>query len=265
MAVAQGPEHDAPVMGALRVEPTAVAAPSLRRHALLPLAMLLCAGAYYGAGWSLSVVIGLACALMLAQSWVGPWIRTSRERLDRDLLTLIAKGDKRRLAPRLAAAWGFRLFGAPGEVDERRGRVLAESGDAVGTQRAYAAAAEGYGQAAPLAVVMGLGSAAYRAGDDAVAIESLRAALDAAPHLAEARLQLGHAIARSGGLLAEAEALYPEGANERALLRAASALASSDIRKAKKLLAGSSPSPGAWLREELVRESGLVEKRARSN
>ena len=198
VAEAADPEHDGLLMGALRVEPSAVAAPSLRRHALVPLAMLICAGAYYVAGWPLSVVVGLACALLLMQSWIGPWIRTSRERLDRDLLTLIAKGRKAELAPRLSAAWGFRLFGAPGEVEERRGRVLAELGDPVGAQRAYAAALEGYGGAAPLGVISGLANAAYLAGDDATSIEALRVALEAAPHLGELRRKLGDALARSG-------------------------------------------------------------------
>lgn len=266
VAAALDPEHDAPPMGALRVEPSAIAAPSLRRHALLPLAMLICAGAYYGAGWPLSVVVGLACALLLLQSWIGPWIRTSRERLDRDLLTLIARGEKARLVARLEAAWGFRLFGAPGEVAERRGRVLAERDDAVGAQRAYAEAMEGYGNAAPLAVVSGYANAAYRAGDDATSIEALRAALDAAPHLGEVRLQLGHAIVRSGGRLAEAEALYPADANERILLRAAAALFASETSRARKLLGTSAPSPGAWLRQalEVELDAAKATKKARA-
>lgn len=254
VAAVIGAEHDAPPMGALRVEPSAVAAPSLRRHALLPLAMMICAGVYYGASWSLSAVLGLACALMLLQSWIGPWIRTSRERLDRDLLTLIAKGRKAELAPRLAAAWGFRLFGAPGEIQERRGRVLAEVGDVVGAQRAYASALEGYANAAPLGVLSGLANAAYRAGDDTMSIEALRAALDSAPHLGEIRLQLAHAIVRSNGRLADAEALYGEGANERTLLRVAAALQGSDPARARKLLASAAASPGGWLRQVLEAE-----------
>jgi len=220
--------------------------------------MLICAGVYYGAGWSLSYVVGLACALLLVQSWIAPWIRTSRERLDRDLLTLIAKGQKNQLAPRLAAAWGFRLFGAPGEIEERRGRVLAEVGDAVGAQRAYASALEGYGGAAPLGVVSGFANAAYRAGDDATSIEALRAALDAAPHLGQVRLELGHAIVRSGGRLAEAEALYGPEAHERILLQAAAALHAADPSRARKLLASTDRTAGKWLRETLEAELGVV-------
>lgn len=242
VAAAQVVEQDEAFMGALRVESSAAARPSLRRHALLPLAMLTCAALYYGAGFSLSVVVGVACVFLLAQSWVGPWIRSSRERLDRDLLLLSSKGRASELPARVNAAWGFVLFGPPGEVGERRGRALREAGAAVEAKLAYASALEGYGGAAPLSVVSGYGYAAYDAGDDATAIEVLRAALDAAPHLGELRVRLAHAIVRSGGDVKTAEALFGADAPERVLLRALGALHAGETSKAKKLFASADKS-----------------------
>lgn len=193
-----GPAQAPPPMAQVRVDPTAVAPPSLRRHALVPLAMLLCALAYYGAGWPIGGVVALACVLLLAQSWIAPWASTSRERLDRDLLTLTAKGSAADLPARFAKAWGFRLFGAPAEVEDRRGRALRAAGAAALAQQAYAASIEAFGGGAPLSVVNGYANAAFEAGDDAAAIEALRAVVEAAPQLTDARDRLAQAMARSG-------------------------------------------------------------------
>lgn len=237
LATALEAAHDGAVMGAPRVEMSAEARASLRRHALLPIAMLSCGAVYYGAGASLGAVVGLACLFLLAQSWIGPWIRTSRDRLDRDLLLLTAKGRSAELPARFDAAWGFRLFGPPGEVEDRRGRALREAGEPIRAKLAYAQALEGYGGAAPLSVVSGYGCAAYEAGDDATAIEVLGAALEAAPHLGELRTRLGHAMVRSGGDTAAAEALFPPDAPERALLRAIALVREGELSRAKKLFA----------------------------
>lgn len=229
-------------MGAVRVESSAEARPSLRRHALLPIAMLSCAALYYGAGFSLGAVIAVACVFLIGQSWVGPWIRASRERLDRDLLLLSSKGRTSELPARVGRAWGFVFFGPPGEVFERRGRALREAGKPVEAKVAYGQALEGYGTAAPLSVVSGYGYAAYESGDDATAIEVLRAALDAAPHLGELRVRLAHVIVRSGGDVKSAEALFSDGAPERVLVRAIAALHAGETSRARKLFASADKS-----------------------
>lgn len=248
LAAAREAAHDGAVMGAPRVEMSAEARASLRRHALLPTAMLACGALYYGAGASLGAVVGVACLFLLVQSWIGPWIRTSRERLDRDLLLLTAKGRSAELPARFDAAWGFRAFGPPGEVEDRRARALREAGEPIRAKLAYARALEGYGGAAPLSVVSGYGCAAYEAGDDATAIEVLGAALEAAPHLGELRTRLAHAMVRSGGDASAAEALFPEDAQERPLLRAIALVHAGELSRAKKGYAAIDRSSAAFAR-----------------
>lgn len=194
----------------VRVDPAAQAPPSLLRHALVPLTLLLAAGAYYGLRWPLAAVVALGAGLMLVQAWIGVWTTASQEALDRALLSLLSSGRAAALVPRVRAAWMFRAFGSPAEVAERFGRAHREAGEAATAQAHYARAIALRGGCGSLALVSGLGLSAYDAGDDRVAIDALRAALEAAPDLLEPKRRLAHALVRSGRA-AEAEALYDAG------------------------------------------------------
>lgn len=183
-------------------------APSLARHALIPLSIVICFWLVYGArlpAWWALVVAGPLVALYLAAPRIG---RASLARFDREAVTLLSRGRTHGLRRRYARALGMRLFAPPALVAERRGLVAAETGRPGPARAAYRAALEAYPEdRAPLGVRLGLAHANFALRDDAEAIRLYRAILREAGSYPRVARNLAHALARRGQDLKEAEAL----------------------------------------------------------
>ena len=183
-------------------------APSLLRHALIPLSIVISFVLVYGLRlppWWIVLVAAPLIALYLAAPGIG---RASLARFDRDAVALLARGRSDRLRRRFARALGMRLFAPPALVAERRGLVAAESGRPGPARAAYRSALAMYPEdRAPLGVRLGLAHANFALRDDAEAIRLYRAILRESGSYPRVARNLAHALARRGEDLKDAEAL----------------------------------------------------------
>lgn len=190
-----------------RVEPP----PALARNALIPASIATCFVLVYVVEidpvWVFPIGIAVM-ALYLLAPLIG---KRSLARFDRDIVQLLARGEKRELEGRYGRALGMRIFAAPALVAERRGLVAAELGVPERAREAYLSALEAYGPGeAPLSVRLGLAHACYALGDDEEAIRHYRAVLTQSGALPIVRERLAHSLARRGEDLDEAERLVEE-------------------------------------------------------
>jgi Tfp pilus assembly protein PilF len=132
--------------------------------------------------------------------------KRSLARFDRDVVQLLARGERAGLDARYRRALGMRLFAAPAIVAERRGLCAAEVGSPERARAAYHDALEGYGPGeAPLSVRLGLAHACYALGDDEEAIRNYRAVAKESGGLPRVTQSFAHSLARRGEDLEEAE------------------------------------------------------------
>ncbi|HJL19270.1 MAG TPA: hypothetical protein RMH99_26635 [Sandaracinaceae bacterium LLY-WYZ-13_1] len=223
----------------------AEAAPSLTRHALIPLSLLVCFVLVYQvrvAPWWVAVVGVPAVLLYLAAPRIG---RISLSRFDRDAVQLLAGGRREGLRGRYARALGMRLFAPPALVAERRGLVAAQTGEPGRARAAYRAALDAYPEGrAPLGVRLGLAHASFALGDDEAAIRGYREVLRSSGSYPRVARNLAHALARRGEDLKEAERLAEraleeasEPSDELLLVRALVHAARGQRGPARKILA----------------------------
>jgi tetratricopeptide (TPR) repeat protein len=246
-------------------------APALTRNALIPLSIVTCFVLVYVVQappyWV--IPIGLfVMALYLVAPMLG---KRSLARFDRELVQLLARGKKAELSSLFNGAIGMRLFAAPALVQERKGLVAAELGDAARARDAYRLAIDGYGKGeAPLAVRLGLAHASFALGQDEEAIAHYRTVLRDAPELPRVSENLARALARSGTELDEAEQMAQrllelDGATPAAghLRLMALVHAKRGVRsKAKAMLAQAGDEDDeSGLADEVARELGAEKKK----
>jgi len=202
MALGSEPAYAAPPMAA------ADPAPSLTRHALIPISVVLCFALVYV--WRVEIwwiaAVGLpAIALYLAAPRLG---RASMARFDRDALRLLAADREGELPARYARAVWMRLFAPPAAVAARRGLVAAETGEAYRARAAYRDAIAAYPEdRAPVAARLGYAHACYQSGDDAEAIRAYREILKRDGTFPSLERRLAASLAREGVDLDDAERL----------------------------------------------------------
>lgn len=208
-----------------RVEPP----PALTRNALIPGSIALCFVLVYVIEVRPVWVFPVGAAVMALYLLAPHLGKRSLARFDRDVVQLLARGERARLEARYRGALGMRLFAAPALVAERRGLVAAEVGSAERARAAYLDALEGYGPGeAPLSVRLGLAHACYALGDDEEAIRNYRAVVEKSGGLPHVAQRFAHSLARHGEQLDEAERMVErlladasgEPPAERVLLRA---------------------------------------------
>lgn len=183
-------------------------APSLTRHLLIPLSLVVCFSLIYGLKvaplWIVAVGLPVAALYLMAPA-LG---RSSLSRFDRDAVQFLATGRHAALQARFARSLGMRLFAPPALVSERRGMLEAESGAPRRARAAYRAALEGYPEdEAPVSVRLGMAHASYLLGDDHEAIAHYRAVLRDAGSFPNLERNLARALARLGEEPKEAERL----------------------------------------------------------
>ncbi|MGE3635532.1 MAG: tetratricopeptide repeat protein, partial [Sandaracinaceae bacterium] len=204
-------------------------APSLIRHALVPLSLVVCFSLVYLAGSPIIVAVivgGALLALYLAAPTIG---RRSLAAFDREAVRRLAQHRPDTLGSLYARAWGMRLFASPARVAERRGLAAAQAGDHTGARAAYDEAVALYPEGeAPLAVIVGAAHAAYALGQDESAIDLYGQVLAREPSFPKVARRLAHALARSGERLDRAEprveralSVAGDGADPELLLSAA--------------------------------------------
>lgn len=200
--------YSPPLMGA---DP----APSLTRHGLIPLSLVVCFVLVYVVKAAPAWVV-LVGAPMVALYLLAPrWGRASLRRFDREVVGLLAKGRHDELSARFGAALGMRLFAPPAMVAERRGRVAFETGELREARAAFRAAMEGYPEdQVPAALLLGMGHASFALGEDRDAIEQYRAVLRQGTRFPRVTRNLARALARRGEELKDAERLADEGVRE---------------------------------------------------
>lgn len=167
------------------------------RSALIPLSILSSVGLYYGVGiplWTVALTVFLpVSALYLAAPWLA---RRSMAHLDREIVRLLARGERARLLGAYHRALLFRLFGEPPLVAERLGLVHAQLGQAKLAREAYERAADGWGGEPPISVTLGIANACYTLGDDEAAEPPYRELLRADHRLVVVLHNLAHGLVR---------------------------------------------------------------------
>jgi hypothetical protein len=174
------------------------------RELILPVTVLGCFVLYYVLelpGWT---VFALALPMGLLFALAPRWAARSVASFDRDLVRLLATGQRAALRRRYAYALGMRLFSPPAVSAERRAVVAAENGLPREAKAGYLVALHSYGKPAPLRVLLGYAHACYSLGDDTQAISTYRELLEHAGALPGVRRNLAHALVRRGESLREA-------------------------------------------------------------
>lgn len=185
----KGRPTSAPARGAVLVSST--------RAALVPLSLVASAALYYGAGVPLWIVAAAVTApLFLLYAFAPVIARRQMVRLDREVVRLLAKGDRPGLMRAYQRAIAFRLFGSPALVAERRGLVHAQLGQARDARQAYEQASDGWGGEPPISVTLGLANACYALGDDEAADAPYRELLAKGHRLPVVLHNLGHGLVR---------------------------------------------------------------------
>ena len=191
-------------------------APSLTRHALIPLSLVLSFVLVYWVRVAPWWVLVVGIPVVVLYLWAPRIGRASLTRFDRDAVQLLSSGRAGLLRARYSRAIGMRLFAAPALVAERRGLVAVETGAPGRARVAYREALEGYPEdQAPLGVRLGIAHTSFAVGDDVEAIREYRAVLRSSGSYPRVLGNLAHALARRGEDLPEAETLA-----ERALAEA---------------------------------------------
>jgi hypothetical protein len=243
------------------------------RELLLPLTLAVCFTAYYIAEAPFWVVVAVAAPMLVLYALAPAWAASSVERFDRDLVRLLATGQREALRARYAWALVMRWFAAPAVSAERRAVVAAENGRAREARADYRIALHHYGKRAPLRVLLGYAHACYATEDDAEAIRTYRELLEQVGTLPGVKRKLAHALVRRGEALREALALIDAEApadggptrQELDLMRAVAYAKLGERERAQELLAQSSAAEGELavaLRAELQRTlDGATEAR----
>ena len=174
------------------------------RELILPATVLGCFVLYYVLelpGWTVfALAMPMGGLFALAPSWAARSVAS----FDRDLVRLLASGQRAALRRRYGLALGMRLFSPPAVSAERRAVVAAENGLMREAKAGYMVALDAHGKRAPLRVLLGYAHACYSLGDDVHAIATYRELLDHAGALPGVRRNLAHALVRRGESLREA-------------------------------------------------------------
>lgn len=169
--------------------------PSLARAGLLPLAFAVVFGVRYGLSTSLGVAMGVAAPLIVLFA-LSPWLAArSQRRFDQVIAGALAMGKPALLERAWSRAWLFRVFGAPGEVWERRGLIESVRGEHASARDAYGRAKKSYERVAPISVELGLADACFELGEHLDAVAGYERVLRWDPTLHRARRNLGFALA----------------------------------------------------------------------
>ena len=198
------------------------------------------------------------------------WAKRSAASFDRDAVRLLTTDQKSALPRRFARALGMRLFAPAAHVEERRGLVASELGEAREARRAYRKAMRAYDEPddAPMPVLLGYAHASYALGDDIEAIRVYRKILGAQGSMPRLERNLAHSLIRRNedvkdamAMLdrAEAQAATNEAKAEIALIRALGEAKRGRRATAKETLAANRDAEGetlAALIEELEEEIG---------
>jgi tetratricopeptide (TPR) repeat protein len=191
-----------------RLDDRAKPSPSLARHAIPPVTVVLAWSLYATRHASPFVAMCIVAVGLLVFTGAEVLAGTSRDTYDRAALALQARGRSKELAARLERAFAFRLFGAPGEKASRWGAALAASGQREEAARAWGRALAGYPNAVvPRAIALGFAHAAYEAGWNRDAARAYRALMESDAGLPRVRARLAHTLARLGEDLEEADTL----------------------------------------------------------
>jgi hypothetical protein len=130
------------------------------RELILPVTVLGSFVLYYVLelpGWT---VVALALPMGVIFALAPSWAARSVASFDRDLVRLLASGQRAALRRRYALALGMRVFSPPAVSAERRAVVAAENGLAREAKAGYLVALDSYGKRAPLRVLLGYAHAA---------------------------------------------------------------------------------------------------------
>lgn len=172
--------------------------PSLARAGLLPLAFGVVFAVRYGFSTSLTIAMAAAAPLILLFV-VSPLLAArSQSRFDQVIAGALAMGKPGLLERAWSRARLFRVFGAPGEVWERRGLIASVQGEHASARDAYAKAKKCYERTGPISVELGLADSCFELGEHLDAVAGYEQVLRWDPTLHRARRNLGFALVALG-------------------------------------------------------------------